>query len=36
MPYTEKKDPFPDQLAALPETCKPHYNKLASHAIKSE
>lgn len=36
MPYTEKKDPFPDQLAALLETCKPHYDKLASHAIKSE
>ena len=36
MPYQEKRDPFPDRLRPLLQTCTPHYTLLSRMAIQAE
>ena len=35
MPYKEKTEPFPAELEALLEECRPHYERLYAQAIKA-
>lgn len=34
VPFSEKKDPFPDRLRPLLDACLPHYEYLTAHAIR--